>query len=88
MFFYSSIAKWQPEISYPVELDKPGKHVMTVVFFTPEGISPDGTELAVSAGDHGGESYFMNIPILCQRHILMGGPLYILYLKSILFYGR
>ena len=39
---------------HSIELQEPGKHALAVVFFTPEGINPDGTELAVSAGDPGG----------------------------------
>jgi laminin alpha 3/5 len=51
----ASLAKWQPELVYPVDLQAPGKHVIAVVFFTPDGISLNGTtELAVSAQDSNG----------------------------------
>lgn len=39
----ASVAKWQPELQYPVELDEPGKHVLAIVFFTPNGIAPNAT---------------------------------------------
>ena len=51
----ASVAKWQPELVYPVELDQPGKHVLAVAFFTPKGINETGaTELAVAAQDSDG----------------------------------
>ena len=50
----ASIAKWQDELEYTVDLDTPGKHVLAVVFFTPEGTSGD-TELAVSTSDSEGK---------------------------------
>ena len=51
----ASVAKWQPELVYPVVLDQPGKHVLAVAFFTPKGINETGaTELAVAAQDSDG----------------------------------
>ena len=50
----ASIAKWQDELEYTVDLDTPGKHVLAVVFFTPEGTAGD-TELAVSTSDSEGK---------------------------------
>ena len=48
----ASIAKWQPELVYPVELNEPGKHVLAVAFFTPKGINENGTtELSIKAQD-------------------------------------
>ena len=43
----AEIAKYQEELNYPMELDQPGKHVLAVVFFTPEGANGDGMQLDV-----------------------------------------
>ena len=32
----ATIAKWQPELDFPIDLNKPGKHVLAVAFFTPK----------------------------------------------------
>lgn len=52
----ASIAKWQPELEYPIDLKEPGKHVLAVAFFTPNpGVSANAsTELAISANDNDG----------------------------------
>ena len=48
----ASLARWQPDLTYPVQLDRPGKHVLAVVFFTPDVISPNTTSnITVSAKD-------------------------------------
>ena len=49
----AEIAKYQDELEYPMELDQLGKHVLAVVFFTPEGANGDGMQLDVVA-DTGG----------------------------------
>ena len=37
---------------YPIDLNKEGKHVLAVAFFTPKGIEPNGTtEINVLAKD-------------------------------------
>ena len=61
----ASIAKWQDELEYTVDLDTPGKHVLAVVFFTPEGTSGD-TELAVSTSDSEGK-YGKTIKRILQK---------------------
>ena len=46
----ASLARWQPELVYPVQLNSPGKHVLAVVFFTPDKLNPNATtELIVNA---------------------------------------
>ena len=30
------IAKWQPQLDFPIDLNNPGKHVLAVAFFTPK----------------------------------------------------
>ena len=48
----ASVAKWQPETVYPIDLENPGKHVLAVAFFTPKGTNPNATtEISVLAKD-------------------------------------
>lgn len=58
----ATLARWQPELEYDVA-GSPGKHVVAVVFFTPEGVN--GTKsIDVSAKDNDEEGinvlYFIN----------------------------
>jgi hypothetical protein len=39
----ASLARWQPELVYPVQVNTPGKHVLAVVFFTPGQLNPNAT---------------------------------------------
>ena len=53
----ASIAKWQPQLEYPLDVRDPGKHVLAVGFFTPEQLQSNGSvELLVKAGPEGGEA--------------------------------
>ena len=73
----ASVAKWQPELVYPVDLNKPGKHVLAVAFFTPGGINETvATELAVTAQDTDGSGG------MCYLHDIM---LLVFFLSSIQF---
>lgn len=50
----SLAGKWQPELVYPVQLNAPGKHVLAVVFFTPDNLKPEATpEIIVNAEGDG-----------------------------------
>lgn len=35
----ATLARWQPELQYEIDLNNPGKHVLAVAFFTPEGVN-------------------------------------------------
>ena len=46
----ASLARWQPELVYPVQVNTPGKHVLAVVFFTPDKLNPNASaEIIVQA---------------------------------------
>ena len=44
----ASMATWQPELIYPINLNQPGEHALVVAFFTPKGINDTGANLAVT----------------------------------------
>lgn len=45
----ASIARWQPELIFPVQVSSPDKHVLAVVFFTPKELTENiSNELKVS----------------------------------------
>ncbi len=51
----ASLARWQPELDYRVDLAEPGKHVLAVAFFTPGGEDAiNGTKyIGVTTPDRG-----------------------------------
>ena len=34
-----TIARWQPELEFDVDLQQPGKHVLAIAFFTPDEVN-------------------------------------------------
>jgi len=45
----ASIARWQPELVFPVQLSNPDKHILAVVFFTPKELPQNvSNELKIS----------------------------------------
>ena len=34
-----TLARWQPELEFDVDLQEPGKHVLAIAFFTPDEVN-------------------------------------------------
>lgn len=71
-----TLARWQPELEYEINLHEPGKHVIAIAFFTPEGVtgaqSIDVTAKDVTDPDEDashGQAYIFNCTYstLCRQ---------------------
>lgn len=79
----ATLARWQPDLEYEVSLNEPEKkHVLAVVYFTPEGVN-DTKTIDVFAKDDSyaddsqspsGQAYIFNCPYsrLCRQVVI--GP--------------
>jgi laminin alpha 3/5 len=63
------IAKWQPELKWNIPTKNGGKHVLAVVYFTPEPTNGTSISVAASQGEGAGEAYIFDCPYttLCRQ---------------------
>ena len=75
----ATLARWQPELEFDVDLQEPGKHVLAIAFFTPDEVNGTKT-IGVSAKDSfivdsdagAGQAYVINCTYstLCRQVVI------------------